>query len=176
MNLSPESSLVMDNVSPTLLQTRRHFFRDCSIGLGSMALASLLRGQEPKPQLTPASSPLTSRQPHFPAKARSVIFLFMAGGPSQLELFDYKPRLQELNGKPIPDSYLRNKRFAFMDSFTKEVPKLLGTRRKFACHGQSGTWVSECLPHTAGIVDDLAIVRSVATKVFNHAPAKIFIN
>ena len=134
----------MDNVSPTLLQTRRHFFRDCSIGLGSMALASLLRGQEPKPQLTPASSPLTSRQPHFPAKAKSVIYLFMAGGPSQLELFDYKPKLQELNGKPIPESFIKNKRFAFMDLFTKEVPKLLATNRRFAKHGQSGAYVSDC--------------------------------
>src|SRR5262249_18820789 len=97
-------------------------------------------------------------------------------GPSQLELFDYKPQLQELNGKPIPDSFIKNKRFAFMDLFTKEVPKLLGTKRKFARHGKCGAYVSECLPHTAGIVDDIAIVRSVATNVFNHAPAKIFVN
>jgi hypothetical protein len=165
----------MDNVSPTLLQTRRHFFRDCSIGLGSMALASFLRGQE-KSQLIPASPPLAPRQSHFLAKAKSVIYLFMAGGPSQLELFDYKPKLQELNGKPIPESFIKNKRFAFMDLFTKEVPKLLATNRRFAKHGQSGAYVSDCLPHLAQVVDDIAIVRSVATDVFNHAPAKIFVN
>src|SRR5207302_4729528 len=110
------------------------------------------------------------------AKVKSVIYLFMAGGPSQLELFDYKPKLQDLNGKPIPDSYLKNKRFAFMDSFTKQVPQLLGSRRTFTRHGTAGSYVSECLPHTAGIVDDIAIVRSVATDVFNHAPAKVFMN
>src|SRR5207302_1567232 len=110
------------------------------------------------------------------AKVKSVIYLFMAGGPSQLELFDYKPKLQDLNGKPIPDSYLKNKRFAFMDSFTKQVPQLLGSRRTFTRHGTAGSYVSECLPHTAGIVDDIAIVRSVATDVFNHAPANVFMN
>src|SRR5262249_25640167 len=95
---------------------------------------------------------------------------------SQLELFDHKPKLHDYHGKPIPDSYLKNKRFAFMDSFTKEVPKLLAARRKFSQHGKCGAWVSECLPHTATVADDLAIVRTVATDVFNHAPAKIFVN
>jgi hypothetical protein len=165
----------MDELAPLLLQTRRHFFGQCALGIGSLALSSLLNeGQAAEvPKLV---NPLAPRKPHFPAKAKSVIYLFMAGGPSQLELFDYKPRLQELNGKAIPDSFIKNKRFAFMDSFTREVPKLLGTRRKFARHGQCGTYVSECLPHTAGIVDDIAIVRSIATNVFNHAPAKIFVN
>jgi hypothetical protein len=167
----------MDNTHPLLLQTRRHFFSQCGLGLGSLALSSLLsEGQEAPAAATPLVNPLAPKKPHFPAKAKSVIYLFMAGGPSQLELFDYKPRLQELNGKPIPDSFIKNKRFAFMDLFTKEVPKLLGTKRKFARHGKCGAYVSECLPHTAGIVDDIAIVRSVATNVFNHAPAKIFVN
>jgi hypothetical protein len=165
----------MDDMHPLLLQTRRHFFSQCAIGIGSMALASLLHeGQAAA--ATKLVNPLAPRKPHFPAKAKSVIYLFMAGGPSQLELFDYKPRLQALNGKPIPDSFIKNKRFAFMDSFTKQVPKLLGTRRKFTRHGRCGAYVSECLPHTAGVVDDMAIVRSVATNVFNHAPAKIFMN
>jgi hypothetical protein len=169
----------MDHFNPVLLQTRRHFFRDCAIGLGSMALASLVRdGHAPAAESSQASvtNPQAPRQPHFQAKAKSVIYLFMAGGPSQLELFDYKPKLQELSGKPIPESFIKNKRFAFMDLFTKEVPKLLGTKRKFARHGQCGACVSECLPHLAGIVDNIAIVRSVATDVFNHAPAKIFVN
>ncbi len=166
----------MDNLPPLLLQTRRHFFGQCGLGLGSLALSSLLTDGRVLANTPAPANPLAPRKPHFPARAKSVIHLFMAGGPSQLELFDYKPRLQELNGKPIPDSYLKNKRFAFMDLFTKEVPKLLGTRRKFARHGRAGTYVSECLPHLAGVVDELAVVRSVATNVFNHAPAKIFVN
>ncbi len=164
-------------MNPLLLQTRRHFFKDCAMGVGSMALASLFnegRGQTAKPQA--AINPIAPKSPHYAPKAKSVIFLFMAGGPSQLELFDYKPKLTELNDKPIPQSFIENKRFAFMDSFAKEVPKLLAARRHFARHGKSGTYVSELLPYTAGIADEIAIVRSVATDVFNHAPAKVFIN
>lgn len=107
-------------------------------------------------------------------RARSVIQLFMAGGPSQLELFDYKPRLVALNGQPIPDSFIAGRRFAFMG--TSHGTKLLGTRRSFSRHGQSGMWVSELFPHTAGIVDDAAFVRTCATNLFNHAPAKLFMN
>jgi hypothetical protein len=160
---------------PLLLQTRRHFFKDCAVGLGSMALASLLNGGKlsAAPQFL---SPLAPLPPHFAPKAKAVIYLFMAGAPSQLELFDYKPKLIEYDGKPMPDEFIKGKRFAFMDTFTKEHPKCLGTRRKFARHGQSGTYVSECLPHLAGVVDDLAVVRTVQTNVFNHAPAKFFIN
>jgi hypothetical protein len=164
----------MDSASSLLLQTRRHFFRNCSIGIGAMALVSLLNESQAGP--TPLVNPLASRPPHFAPKAKSVIFLFMAGGPSQLELFDYKPKLQELNGQPIPDSFIQGKRFAFMDTFTKEHPKCLGTMRKFARHGQSGAYVSECLPHIASIVDDLAMIKTMATNVFNHAPAKFFVN
>jgi Protein of unknown function (DUF1501) len=161
-----------------LLQTRRHFFGECAIGLGSMALASLLSDGKlfAREEHASFANPLAPKNGHFPARAKSVIYLFMAGGPSQLELFDYKPKLQALNGQAIPDAYLRGKRFAFMDTFAKEVPKLLATRRKFNRHGQSGAYVSECLPHIAGIVDDITIVRSMVTDVFNHAPAKIFIN
>jgi hypothetical protein len=159
--MPPEDSL--------LLSTRRHFFQECAVGLGSFALASLLNEGRAAEPLTPAAG-------HHPARARSVIFLFMAGGPSQLELFDHKPKLTELHGKPVPQEFIKGKRFAFMDTFTKKVPLLLGTRRKFARYGQAGTWVSECLPHTAGVADDIAVVRSVVTNVFNHAPAKIFMN
>ena len=160
-----------------LLQTRRHFFHDCAIGLGSLALASLLSdGKTLSAKETPFTTPLAPKKPHFAARAKSVIYLFMAGGPSQLELFDHKPKLLELDGKPIPQTYLKNKRFAFMDSFTKQVPRLLGAKRQFSRHGKAGTYVSACLPHLAGIVDDIAVVRSVATDVFNHAPAKVFMN
>jgi len=161
--------------NPLLLQTRRHFFRECGVGLGSIALASLLNEGRARAGAAPLVNPLAPKQGHYPAKAKNVIFLFMAGGPSQLELFDCKPKLQSLHGKPIPDEFIKGKRFAFMDSFTKQVPKLLATRRQFARHGRSGAYVSDCLPHTAGIVDDLAIVRSMATNVFNHAPAKLFL-
>ena len=101
----------------------------------------------------------------------------MAGGPSQLELFDHKPKLQALHGKPIPDSFIKGKRFAFMDSFTKETPKLLGTRRKFARHGQARhLGLASACRTSASIVDDIAVVRSMATDVFNHGPAKLFVN
>jgi hypothetical protein len=156
-----------------LQQTRRHFFGQCAVGLGGIALAGLLNDAGATPT---AASPFAPKPTHFPAKAKRVIYLFMAGGPSQLELFDHKPKLQEHHAKPIPDSFLQGKRFAFMDTFAKEVPKLLAPKRKFAQHGQCGAGVSELLPHTAKIVDDIAIVKTLATDVFNHAPAKVFIN
>lgn len=153
--------------------TRRHFFRDCGVGIGSMALASMLARES---QASPAANPFAPKPPHFEPKAKAVIFMFMAGGPSQFELFDPKPELQKLTGEPIPESFVKGKRFAFMDTFAKERPKLLGTRRKFARHGKSGAWVSECLPHFSKIVDDVAFVKSMATNVFNHGPAKVFFN
>jgi hypothetical protein len=117
---------------------------------------------------------MAPKQPHFAPRAKNIIYLFMAGGPSQLELFDYKPKLVELNGQPIPQSYLEGKRFAFMGS--SHGTKLLGTRRVFQRHGESGMWVSEMFPQTATVVDDAAFVRSCATNLFNHAPAKLFMN
>ena len=162
------------NDDPVLQRTRRHFFQDCGIGVGKIALAGLL--SDGLLFAPPRAEAARARALHHPPRAKNVIYLFMAGGPSQLELFDYKPRLHELDGEPIPDSFLRGKRFAFMSTFTKKVPKLLATKRKFRQHGQCGGWVSECLPHIAGIVDDLAIVRTVQTELFNHAPAKVFMN
>jgi hypothetical protein len=161
---------------PVLLQlTRRHFFQTCALGVGKIALASLLAERQlGATQQQATLSPLAARRPHHRATAKSVIYLFMAGGPSQLELFDHKPRLQELDGQPIPESYLRDRRFAFMSSFTN--PRLLAPRRRFARHGRCGAWVSELLPHTASMVDHLAFVPTVATEVFNHGPAKLFVN
>ncbi len=166
----------MTKVNPLLLQTRRHFFGQCGLSIGAAALAGLFNEGRAAADDGALVDPLAPKKPPFPAKAKHVIFLFMAGGPSQLELFDHKPKLNELNGQPIPDEFMKGKRFAFMDTFAKQTPKLLATRRKFARHGQAGTWVSECLPHIAGIVDDIAVVRSMATNVFNHAPAKLFVN
>jgi len=117
---------------------------------------------------------LAPKKTHFPAKAKNVIFLFMAGGPSQLELFDHKPLLTKLNGKPIPESYTKGKRFAFMDSSHRS--DLLGPKIGFKQHGQCGAWVSDYLPHTAKIVDDLSIVTTCKTDLFNHAPAKFYMN
>ncbi len=155
-------------------RTRRHFFNQCSMGIGSMALASLLNDRLLAAPNTAVANPFAPRPPHFPAKAKNVIFLFMAGGPSQLDLFDYKPKLIELNGQPIPQSFVEGKRFAFMGS--SHGNKLLGTRRQFAQHGQSGAWVSDLFPHTATIADEIAVVKSCATELFNHAPAKLFMN
>jgi hypothetical protein len=160
-----------------LSQTRRHFFRNCGVGLGSMALASLIgEGQARSTDSAPSTNPMAPRVGHFAPRAKSVIYLFMAGGPSQLELFDYKPELLKQNDQPIPDSFIAGKRFAFMSSFSAKRPKLLATRRKFEQHGQSGSWVSECLPELATVVDDLTFVKSMATEPINHAPAKLFVN
>jgi hypothetical protein len=155
--------------------TRRHFFSQCGIGLGSVALASLLDSESLA--ATPAPADASAPRPgHHPARAKSVIFLFMAGGPSQLELFDWKPELVKFHGQPIPDSFIEGKRFAFMDSSFKNRSTLLGPKREFRQHGQSGAWVSDLFPHTAGVVDDLAIVKSCQATLFNHAPAKLFMN
>jgi hypothetical protein len=151
--------------------TRRHFFADCALGLGSLALASLMDSSA-----AAVADPLAPKPGHFPARAKNVIFLFMAGGPSQLELFDYKPKLVALNGQSIPDSFIEGKRFAFMDSSFKDKTKLLGTRRHFQQCGQSGMWVSDLMPHHREIVDDVSFVMGCATDVFNHAPAKLFMN
>jgi len=153
------------------LLTRRHFFADAGVGIGSVALASLIaRESDAAEQLT--AKPQAAKPTHFPGKAKHVIFLFQAGGPSHLELFDYKPKLQELDGQVIPESYVKGKRFAFL----KKDAKLLGTRRKFRRYGECGAELSEVIPHMASIADDIALVRSMKTDVFNHGPAKMFTN
>lgn len=143
-----------------------------------MALASLAKQDALRASISGGATdnPIAAKQPHFLPKAKNIIYLFMAGGPSQLELFDYKPTLQQYNGKVIPESYLEGKRFAFMNSSFKNRSTLLGTRRQFKQHGQSGMWVSELLPHTAGIVDECTFLRTCKTNLFNHAPAKLFMN
>lgn len=154
--------------------TRRHFFSRCSIGIGSIALATLLGKQGLSAPTKSIRNPLEPKPGHFPAKAKNVIFLFMAGGPSQLDLFEHKPKLTELNGRPIPESYTAGKRFAFMDSSHRS--NLLATKRTFKQHGKSGAWVSDLLPYTADIVDQISIVTTCKTELFNHAPAKLYMN
>jgi hypothetical protein len=158
---------------PLLARTRRHFFADCGVGVGSAALAALLArdghaaptAKEPKPNgLLKAF--------HHPPKAKAVIFLFMAGGPSQLELFTPKPELNKLSGKPIPQSFIDGKRFAFL----KGTPTVLGTKHTFDKYGQCGMHLSDLLPHHRDIVDDVCWVRGMKTDVFNHGPAKCFVN
>jgi len=155
--------------------TRRHFFSQCGMGIGSVALASLMaeRGLHAA-SAAAAAGPGVMKKADVTPRAKNVIYLFMAGGPSQLELFDYKPKLVELNGQPIPQSYIEGKRFAFMG--TSNGFKLLGTRREFQQRGQSGTWMSDMLPYMQGVVDDISVVTTCKTELFNHAPAKLFMN
>ncbi len=157
-----------------LAVTRRHFFRDCGVGVGKIALASLLTGEilgRRASAAVDAANPLAPKPAHFPGKAKAVIQLFMAGAPSQLDLFDYKPKLAELEGQPIPPSVIMGQRYAFI----RPDAAVLGPRFKFAKYGQSGAELSEMLPHLAEVVDDVAIVRSMTTDQFNHAPAEIFL-
>ena len=161
-------------MSPFLEQlrhvTRRHFFGQAGLGIGAMALASMLqRDTSADGPPNKSERPLTPKEPMFPAKAKSVIYLHMAGSPSQLELFEHKPELAKLHGQPCPQQYLKGKRFAFI----KGVPTMMGPVFKYAQHGQSGQWISELLPKLASISDDLCVIRSMHTDQFNHSPAQL---
>src|SRR6186713_317369 len=150
------------------LIARRHFLHDCGVGLGKISLASLLTQafSSHSGAAIASANPLAPRPPHFPGKAKRVIHLFMAGAPSQLDLFDYKPELAKLEGKPLPPSVIGGQRYAFI----RPDAAVLGPRFKFAKHGQSGVELGETLPHLAKIVDEIAFVKSVKTDQFNHAP------
>jgi len=161
------------NAEPTSL-ARRWFLRECGVGLGAMALGQLLGN--PRSQAGDSAqsltNPLAPRQSHFPGKAKRVIFLFMAGAPSHLELFDNKPELAKFDGTLPPPELLKGYRAAFINPNSK----LLGPKFKFARYGQSGAELSELLPRLAEVVDDVAIVKSMVTDAFNHAPAQILMN
>jgi hypothetical protein len=150
--------------------SRRWFFEQCGVGLGAMALANLLA--EAGLAATPRTDPLAPKKPPLPAKAKNVIFLFMAGAPSHLELFDYKPQLAKFNGTLPPPELLKGYRAAFINPNST----LLGPKFKFEKYGQSGAEVSELLPHFTKIVDDVAIVKSMVTDAFNHAPGQLLMN
>ncbi len=150
--------------------SRRWFFEQCGVGLGSMALFNLLA--ESGLADTPKNDPLAAKRPPLPAKAKNVIFLFMAGAPSHLELFDYKPQLAKFNGTLPPPELLKGYRAAFINPNST----LLGPKFKFDKYGQSGAEVSELLPHFSKIVDDVAIVKSMVTDAFNHAPGQLLMN
>ncbi len=154
--------------------TRRHFFEQAGLGVGSAALWRLLGGEAPLAAQASADGATVPPVPrvHFPARAKRIIYLFQAGAPSHLDLFDHKPLIQRMDGQDCPDEMLTGERFAFIEG----VPKLLGSPYRFKQYGQSGAEISELLPHLAEIVDDIAVVKSVHTTQFNHAPAQIFMN
>jgi uncharacterized protein (DUF1501 family) len=152
------------------LVARRWFIKQCGVGLGAIALGQLFRSSGFA--ATDGVNPLASKQPHFKARAKRVIFLFQAGAPSHLELFDHKPELAKWDGKLPPPDLLKGYRAAFINPNST----LLGPKFKFARHGQSGAELSELLPHLTGVADDIAIVKSMQTDAFNHAPAQIFMN
>jgi uncharacterized protein DUF1501 len=164
--------------------TRRHFFQQAGFGIGSLALASLmderLLGAGGGGATGPTAGGATSSAealawgigPHFAPKAKHIIYLFMAGAPSQIDLFDHKPKLREYDGQPIPEDIVKGERFAFI----KGTPRLLGSPFSFEKHGQAGAELSTLLPHLATHGDEIAIVRSMTTTQFNHAPGQIFIN
>lgn len=156
------------------LATRRHFLHQCASGLGMLTLGSLLGcAGNNKPGMPGASAnPLLPRQPHFPGKAKRVIYLHMAGSPSQLELFDYKPELVKWNGKDCPAELVAGKTFAFI----RGVPKMLGPQGQFAQHGQSGAWVSDYLPYFQNVVDEVCFLKAMHTDQFNHAPAQLLLH
>ncbi|MFO0849609.1 MAG: DUF1501 domain-containing protein [Gemmataceae bacterium] len=153
---------------PPELVARRWFLQQCGVGLGAAALNTLLHADGYAADAPARALP----QPHFAPKAKRVIFLFMAGAPSQHDLFDYKPKLAEMNGKLPPASLLEGYRAAFINPNST----CLGPKFKFKKHGKSGAELSELLPHLATVADDIAIVKSMATDAFNHAPAQVMMN
>lgn len=153
-------------------QTRRHFFRQTGFGIGAAALTSMLNASLFAADTVNPTDPLAAKQPMFPAKAKSIIYLFMAGAPSQVDLLDPKPTLQKYDGQNVPQELTKGERFAFI----KGTPKLLGSPYQFERCGQSGAEISELLPNLQKVADQIAIVRSVHTTQFNHAPAQILMN
>jgi Protein of unknown function (DUF1501) len=156
--------------------TRRWFLEQCGVGLGAIALSQLLgtRGSAAEAGVDSAHSlnPMAPKVPHYAPKAKRVLFLFMAGAPSHLEMFDYKPQLAKFDGTLPPPGLIKGYRAAFI----RPDSKLLGPRFKFARQGESGTELSELLPHLAGVADDIAVVRGMVTEAFNHAPGQIMMS
>src|ERR1051326_3019369 len=182
---NPESgSASPDEMNLALLQaqTRRHFLRSMGGGLGTVFLGTLASKIVPSAKAAGAETaaldfsrdprtPLAALPPQFAAKVRRVIYLHMAGAPSQLELFEHKPVLKRFDGQDCPESFLAGKRFAFISG----VPKLLGAQYPFHQVGQSGQWISDRLPHIAEHVDDICFIKSMRTDQFNHAPAQLLV-
>ena len=158
-----------------LFETRRHFFGRTAAGIGTAALASLLNPElsaAPKEKL--ATGAEVPGLPHFAPKAKRVIYLFMSGAPSQLDMWDYKPKMNDWYDKDLPDSIRNGQRITTMTSGQKRFP-IAPSIFKFNQHGKHGAWVSEALPHTASVIDDLAVIRTVNTEAINHDPAITYI-
>lgn len=157
-----------------LRRTRRHFLQDCGLGLGALwfAQAGGRVWGAGSPIVRDSAQPLLPLQPPLPARARRVIYLHMAGSPSQLELFDHKPELSKQDGKDCPESLLKGKQFAFIQG----VPKMLGPQFPFQQHGQSGQWISDRLPEFAKVADEICFVKSMVTDQFNHGPAQLLLH
>src|SRR5215475_4698277 len=158
-------------MSPAEEHSRRNFLATSASGIGLAALASLLR--EDGLLAAPAANPLAARAPHFAPRAKACICIYLEGAPSQLDLWDPKPKLNELDGQKLPESMTRNVRFAFIQ---KEGARLMGSPRKFTRHGQCGMDLSDFLPHLATCADDIAWVRSMHTEAFNHHPGQLMMN
>ena len=160
------------------VRTRRHFLKESAMGLGALAFECLFESCGSKKTnyghsiMIDPERPLLARPPHFPGKAKSVIFLHMAGAPSQLELFDYKPELMKMHGMDCPPSFLEGKKFAFI----RGVPKMLGPQAQFAQRGESGAWISNHLPHLATVADEMSFLKGMTTDQFNHAPAQLLLH
>jgi hypothetical protein len=154
--------------------TRRHFLSKCSTGLGAMWLAAATGRAWGSPEsfVRNPAEPLSPAPPQFPAKAKRVIYLHMAGAPSQHELFDYKPDLLKLNGQECPKEFLEGKQFAFIQG----IPKMLGPQYPFQQYGQSGAWLSDRLPHFSTVVDEVCFIKSMYTDQFNHGPAQLLVH
>ncbi|MFM9032623.1 MAG: DUF1501 domain-containing protein [Opitutaceae bacterium] len=153
------------------LLSRRWFLQDCGVGMAGLALSSLLT-RDAQAKAKGPSNPLAVRSPHFTPKAKRVIYMFMAGAPSHLELFDHKPELEKRDGQLPPADLLKDYRAAFINPNSA----LLGPKYKFSPHGKSGIEFSELIPNIASIADDLCVIRSMQTEAVNHAPAQIMMN
>ncbi|HEY1377482.1 MAG TPA: DUF1501 domain-containing protein [Gemmataceae bacterium] len=161
------------HLSPELLhQSRRNFLATSASGIGLLALASLFR-DDGRAVAADADNPLAPRPPHFAPKAKNCICIYLEGAPSQLDLFDHKPKLNDLHRQKLPESFTKNVRFAFI---RKETATILGSTRKWAKHGQCGMELSDLLPHLSTCVDDVALVRSMHTEAFNHHPGQLLMN
>jgi hypothetical protein len=159
----------MDREQFRRIQSRRRFFQEVAGGIGTIALSQLMAGEGRA--ATAEVNPLAPRKPHFPPKAKNVIFMFMEGGPSQLDLFDPKPELQKWSGKPLPESMTKDLRLAF----TKPNAAVLASPRTFKPAGQCGTEFSDFIPHIASRADDLCLIRSMYTEAFNHHPGQLLL-
>ncbi len=154
-------------------RTRRQFLGSTGIGIGGLALAALSRARTSPAADVPISTdtPLAPRRPHRTPTAKRIIYLHLTGSPPNLDIYDYKPELVRRTGQDCPDEFLQGRTFAF----TSGVPRLLGTPRRFTQHGESGTWLSDAVPHFHPVADEMCFIHSMYTEQFNHAPAELLI-